>query len=271
MNHTKKYFENEEIYKRITELISDLKAISKSENFSELNNLYDKTCQIDDYISKESNTIFLKYLNTFNKNSANSIQTIEDIILIAELSVDICLEILRILKLMKQLAIKSATETVNDFQREMISDEYVDLIKNMDKIIYKLNNPCNNGKPLFNTKDGILNLKYLCGCDLNEVTLILEYSFLSTNIFKTDIVTQCNAQKAIDLCQTKINECHKNLAFNKNTIVQLRVIKKNKDNTLKTKICYLIECLQKRAEYYKCKGKINYSASTKNDLPNWLN
>ena len=50
-------------------------------------------------------------LNTFNKN-LKSIQTIEDIILIAELSVDICLEILRILKLMKQLAIKSATETV---------------------------------------------------------------------------------------------------------------------------------------------------------------
>ena len=80
MNHTKKYFENEEVYKKITELISDLKAISKSENFLELNNLYDKLCQIDDYISKESNSIFLKFLNTFNKNSANSIQTIEDMI-----------------------------------------------------------------------------------------------------------------------------------------------------------------------------------------------
>ena len=93
---------------------------------------------------------------------------------------------------------------------------------------------------------------------------------IDTNIFTSDILTQCNAQIAIDLVQKKINECHKNLAFNKNTIVQLRVNKKNKDNTLKTKICYLIECLQKRADYYKCKGKINYSASNKNDVPNWL-
>ena len=170
---------------------------------------------------------------------------------------------------MKQLAIKSANETINDFQRESINQEYIELMENMDSIICKLRTECDD-KPLFNKNNGILSLKINCDDIIYEIQLRVSYSFNIPDISYSNIIDQESAQNSIELLGEKLNDATRDLESNKNTLVQLKLLKKNKDISLKSKICQFIEFLQKRAEYYKCKGKNNFSNSKKNEIPSWL-
>ena len=94
---------------------------------------------------------------------------------------------------MKQLAIKSANETINDFQRESINQEYIELMENMDSIICKLRTECDD-KPLFNKNNGILSLKINCDDIIYEIQLRVSYSFNITDISYSNIIDQESAQ-----------------------------------------------------------------------------
>lgn len=271
MNYTECYFNSETIYKNIMDLVTDIECISNnSPNHNDIMRFYNKAIDIDDIISKKTNIFFLRYINIIKNNSANKLTNSENIKLIVDLTIDVSLEVIKILKTMLQITIKAANGSTSNNIRKELSTEYCGLMNTMDKIIANLKFPCSSSISLFKYPTGKYKINKIDCCDDVNILLILQDSYTNINLRKTSILSEKCACITVDIIQKKLNEASFNLSTNNTARIQLNEYINTYKKNLRTKLNNFVNFLKKRADYYKCKGQICFTKSPKYEIPNWL-
>ena len=68
----------------------------------------------------------------------------------------------------------------------------------------------------------------------------------------------------------KIDGLNNTFVTNSSATVQVKEVKGTSGNLLKTKLKAFIKILEQRADYWKCKGRLNFYNSDKGIIPDWL-
>lgn len=269
-NYTQNYFESEDNYKKIAELISDFNAIYESGNYSELPIIINKIILFDNSLLKKLGELNITNESSNDDNDIGNSQSRQgdtDILITSNLVLSVTKQIIKILKLMKQLAIRSANGTYNDEQRILLTNQYIDLRDSIVPLILSIKVP-NSQVSLFSESKQTLNL--IIPGTSNKIQLKIEFPCTGINICNTDLYTQENSREAIEKIQKKIDGLNNTLVTNSSATVQVKEVKGTSATLLKTKLKAFIKILEQRADYWKCKGRLNFYNSDKGTIPDWL-
>lgn len=283
------YFDYHRIYCDVNDIIGEAEALLRSK--SPLNHIWEIYQRVLEF--ENISTELKNHLNDLSSDISdyNSVGYSQNLLNISDgiSLLDVCNgtynQIITNLKLARQIAVRSSNGTILDFERDMINNQFKDLLNEINRLA--LNTEWNSIKLLdgsyqieplifqIGVKNSNLDRIYLNLIDISPFNLGLYYdnNYLEDSNYAIDF-TCLSTQDKSNLALDKIDDAIEIVNYEKtnisSTINKLKSANININNKLNIQLTNLIEILNKIAEYCKCKGEYHYSNSNKKDIPEWL-